>query len=211
MVYLHIQVKLPLPVKDFLGVDDLQKSKMADESNPDDVARCLNSPMLLNMHKIASKDVLSELVNDYFVTRLIASGDDDSDLSETELSGDEVEPKGSGTAGVGNNTHTANASVTITTDDDDQVAFPGAIKHLADEIMPRGNGDAMETEPEFQLNCRCKLFDGQPCHGRFSVDELADVRMQFLGMTHDELDIAILDVHYSFAQRTAESAEIKAN
>lgn len=57
--------------------------------------------------------------------------------------------------------------------------------------MHRGNGDAMETESEFQLNCRYKLFDGQPCHGRFSVDELADVRMQFLGMTHDELEIAI--------------------
>ena len=101
MVYIHIQVELSLPVKDFLGVDELRKSKMADESNPDDVARCLNSLMLLNMHNIASKDVLSELVNDYFVTRPIVR------LRPSSETGDEVEPEGSRTAGVGSDTHTA--------------------------------------------------------------------------------------------------------
>ena len=175
-------------------VDDLQKFKMADESNTDYVAFCLNSLTLLNMHNIASKDVLCELVNDYFVTCPIVNGDDDSDLSETEteLSGDEVEPEGIGTPGG----DTVGGSVTVVTDDDvsddDQAVFAGAIEHLADVIMPRGNGDVVETEPQFQLNCSCKLYNGQPCHGRYVIEELADICLQFLGMTHDELDIAIL-------------------
>jgi len=71
---------------------------MADASKPDDVARCLNSLTLLNMRNIASGDVLSELVNDYFVTRPITNDDDDSDLSETELTEEESDPEGSGPA-----------------------------------------------------------------------------------------------------------------
>ena len=160
MLQIHIRLEISPVRRNFLCVDDLRKFKMVDESNSDDVARCLNS-LTLNMRNIASKDVLCELVNDYFITRPIASGEDDSDLSETKLSCDEVESE-------------------------------GAIEHLADVIMPHGNGDAVETEPEFQLNCSCKLSNGQPCHGRYATDEIADVRLQFLGMTRDKLDIAIL-------------------
>ena len=189
MVYITISSVITLPVRDFCHCLRSAKTKMADASKPDDVARCLNSLTLLNMRNIASDDVLSELVNDYFVTRPITNDDDDSDLSETELTEEESDPEGSGPARPG---VTDTDSATVTTDDDDGAAFAGAIENLADEIMPRGNGDTTETEPECQLTCKCKLYDGQPCHGRFSVDELANVRLQFLGMTHDELDIAIL-------------------
>ena len=192
MVYITISSGITLPVRDFRHCLRSAKTKMADASKPDDVARCLNSLTLLNMRNIASDDVLSELVNDYFVTRPITN--DDSDLSETELTEEESDPEGSGPArpGPGGDSVTDTDSATVTTDDDDGAAFAGAIENLADEIMPRGNGDTTEAEPECQLTCKCKLYDGQPCHGRFLVDELANVRLQFLGMTHDELDIAIL-------------------
>ena len=194
MVYITISSGITLPVRDFRHCLRSAKTKMADASKPDDVARCLNSLTLLNMRNIASDDVLSELVNDYFVTRPITNDDDDSDLSETELTEEESDPEGSGPArpGPGGDSVTDTDSASVTTDDDDGAAFAGAIENLADEIMPRDNGDTTEAEPECQLTCKCKLYDGQPCHGRFSVDELANVRLQFLGMTHDDLDIAIL-------------------
>ena len=175
MVYITISSGITLPVRDFRHCLHSAKTKMADASKPDDVARCLNSLTLLNMRNIASDDVLSELVNDYFVTPPITNDDDDSDLSETGLTEEESDPEGSGPArpGPGGDSVTDTASATVTTDDDDGAAFAGAIENMADEIMPRGNGDTTETEPECQLTCKCKLYDGQPCHGRFSVDGLA--------------------------------------
>ena len=48
------------------------------DATANEVARCLNALTLLNMRNIASKDVLNELMNDYFVTCVIG---DDSDSS----------------------------------------------------------------------------------------------------------------------------------
>ena len=62
-----------------------------DGSKPNDIARCLNALALLNMQDIASADIISDLVNDYFITRPIGNDENDSDLSE--LSDDECDPE----------------------------------------------------------------------------------------------------------------------
>ena len=53
-------------------VYNLRNSKMAapmDGPKPNDIARCLNALALMNMQDIASADIISDLVNDYFITR----------------------------------------------------------------------------------------------------------------------------------------------
>ena len=52
------------------------------DSTANKVAHCLNTMTLLNMRNLASEDVLNELMNDYFVTRLIG---DDSDSSGDDV------------------------------------------------------------------------------------------------------------------------------
>ena len=67
------------------------------------------------------------------------------------------------------------------------------MEQLADLVMPQGDGDDQDEEPEeITVSCSCKLNDGQSCHTRFSSDELAGVRLQFLDLTRSELDIAVL-------------------
>ena len=45
----------------------------------------------MNMQDIASANIISKLVNDYFITRPISNDDSDSDLSES--SDDDCDPK----------------------------------------------------------------------------------------------------------------------
>ena len=67
------------------------------------------------------------------------------------------------------------------------------LEHLAGIVVPWDHaGDGPETVSDFRITCSCKLNDGQPCHTRYSPEELADVRLQYFSMTHDELDIAVL-------------------
>ena len=69
------------------------------------------------------------------------------------------------------------------------------LEHFADVIMPRGHagaGDGPETVPDFRATRSCKLNDRQPCHTRYSPNELANVQLQYLSMTHDDLDTAVL-------------------
>ena len=61
--------------------------------------------------------------------------------------------------------------------------------------MPRDrvNGsDSDDSNEEVAFKCSCKLNDGQPCHTRYELDELAMIQLQYLPMTHEKLDIAIL-------------------
>ncbi|XP_041373710.1 LOW QUALITY PROTEIN: uncharacterized protein LOC121386766 [Gigantopelta aegis] len=48
----------------------------------------------------------------------------------------------------------------------------------------------LQEEKEFQ--CSCKYYDGQPCSIQFTVDELQNVRLSFMELTREELDVAIL-------------------
>ena len=57
----------------------------------------------------------------------------------------------------------------------------------------RGNvSDSDDSDKEVVFKCSCKLNDGQPCHTRFELYELAMIWLQYLPMTHEQLDIAIL-------------------
>ena len=151
-------------------------------SNSDGVARCVNSLTLMNMQNIASGDFLCEFVSDYFETRPIGNSDNDSDLTESGRDNCDVEVDGSGSV-------TGDSEAV----DDGPAAFTEGTEHLADVILPLGGaGDGPETMPDFLVNCSCKLNEEQPCHTRYSSNELADIKLQYRGMTHDELDIAIL-------------------
>ena len=54
-----------------------------DGPKPNDIARCLNALALMNMQDIASADTISDLLNDYFITRPIGNDESDSDLCES--------------------------------------------------------------------------------------------------------------------------------
>ena len=50
-----------------------------DGPQPNDIARCLNALVLMNMQDIASADIISDLVNDYFIIRPIGNDESNSD------------------------------------------------------------------------------------------------------------------------------------
>ena len=50
-----------------------------DGPKPNHIGRCLNALALMNMQDIASTDINSDIVNDYFITRPIGSDEGDSD------------------------------------------------------------------------------------------------------------------------------------
>ena len=52
-----------------------------DRPKPNDIT-LLNTLALMNMQDIASADIISDLVNDYFITRPIGNNESDSDLCE---------------------------------------------------------------------------------------------------------------------------------
>ncbi|XP_035270854.1 uncharacterized protein LOC118225889 [Anguilla anguilla] len=64
------------------------------------------------------------------------------------------------------------------------------LENLADKIIPPGHGDAGPSVVD--CHCCCKLNEGKPCHTRFPKEELLDVRLQYLNLSREELDIAIL-------------------
>ena len=53
-----------------------------DGPKPNDIARCLNALALMNMQDISSADIISDLVNDYFIIRPIGNDERNSDLYE---------------------------------------------------------------------------------------------------------------------------------
>ena len=144
------------------------------DSNTADVAGCLNARTSLDMWNIASEDVLTNLMNDYFVMRPISNSDDD-----TELSDDDVD--------INPDVDTAGNS---DSSDDDGTTADCPAMFLADEIMPRDRGDVPETVQDVTIKCSCKLNNGQPCHARYAPSELADIHLQYLAMTRR--DIAVL-------------------
>ena len=62
-----------------------------DGPKPNDIARCLNTLALMNMQDIVRADIISDLVNDFFITQPIGNNDSDFDLSES--SDDECYPE----------------------------------------------------------------------------------------------------------------------
>ena len=72
------------------------------------------------------------------------------------------------------------------------------VPDLADVVLrPTLNQPLQEQTPDTPSltsnpPCKCKLNDGKPCFSAFEEDELYSVRDQYLAMTKDELDIAIL-------------------
>ena len=53
-----------------------------DGPKPNDIARCLNALSLMNMQDIASANIISDLMNDYFIIRPIGNDESNSDLCE---------------------------------------------------------------------------------------------------------------------------------
>ena len=53
-----------------------------DGPKPSDIACCLNALALMNMQDIASADIISDLVNEYFIIRSIGNDENNSDLCE---------------------------------------------------------------------------------------------------------------------------------
>ena len=53
-----------------------------DGPKPYGIARCLNALALMNMQDLASADIISDLVNDYFIIRPIGNNESNSDLCE---------------------------------------------------------------------------------------------------------------------------------
>ena len=150
------------------------KTNMANaeaNSNFGDIERCLNALSSLDMRGIASDNDLREVANDYFVPRPI--GDDESDDSVSVSDSDDDSLR-----------------LRLSVSDSSSDSGDDVSDAIADVVMPRGHGQ--ERDADTPLTCKCKLNEGQPCHTRYEDGVLADVRMQFLGMSHDELDIAIL-------------------
>ena len=141
-----------------------------DGLKPNDIARCLNALALMNMQDIASADIISDLVNDDFITRLI--GNDESVFDLYESSDDDCECDPELDLGEEVNRSVNGDSVGV-----DPATCMDGLEHLADIIIPRDHaGDVPETVSDFLVTCSCKLNDGQPCHPRYSPEELADVR-----------------------------------
>ena len=58
-----------------------------------------------------------------------------------------------------------------------------------------GNGKCLEPDIPSGIpmsKCACKLFKGQPCHTQFDPAVVEDLTLNYLAMTRQELDIAIL-------------------
>ena len=147
------------------------------DSNAADVVRCLNALTSLDMRRIASEDVLTSVVTDYFVTRQIGNTDDESESDSSNDVGIDS-PVVDIVAGV--------AEVNNDTDSSDGADHSGVF--LADEIMhcDRENvSDSDDSDEEVVFKCSCKLNVGQPCHTRYELDELAMIRLQYLPMTHE--------------------------
>ena len=53
-----------------------------DGPKPNDIARCLNAKALMNMQDNASANIISDLVNDYFIIRPTGNDESNSDLCE---------------------------------------------------------------------------------------------------------------------------------
>ena len=53
-----------------------------DGPKPNDIVRCVNTLALMNMQDIASADISSNLINDYFITRPIGNDESNYDLLE---------------------------------------------------------------------------------------------------------------------------------
>ena len=159
-----------------------------DGPKPNDIARCLNALALMNMQDIASADNISDLVNDYFITRPIGNDESDSDLCESSDNDCECDPELDLVLD-----EEVNGSVNGASGGVDTATCGDGLEHLADIIVTWDHaGDGPETVSDFRVTCSCKLIDGQPCHTRYTPEELADVRLQYFSMTHDELDIAVL-------------------
>ena len=93
------------------------------------------------MRNIASEDMLTALVNDYFVTRPISKSNDDTESSDDDV---DIDP----------NVHTAGDS---DSSDDDATTADRPVVFLADDIMPRDRGDVPETVQDVTIKCSCKL------------------------------------------------------
>ena len=64
-----------------------------DGPKPNDIARCLNAVALTTMQYIASADTISDLVNDYFITRPVGNDESDSGLCESSDDDCECDPE----------------------------------------------------------------------------------------------------------------------
>ena len=154
-----------------------ENSQMAapmDGLKPNNIACCLNAQALMTVQDIANADIISDLVNVYFITRPIGNDESDSD-PELDLVLDEE----------------VNGSVNSDSVVVDLATCVEGLEHLAYIIIPLVHTcDGPKSVSEFLVTCSCKLNGGQPCHTRYSTEELADVTLQYLSMTRDGLDIA---------------------
>ena len=138
-----------------------------DGPKPNDIARCLNALALMNMQDIASADTISDLVNDYFITRPIGNDESDSDLCES--SDDDYECDMELDLFLDEK---ANGSVNDDSVGVDLTTCVEGLEHLADFVMPRDPaGDDPETVSVFLVTYSCKLNDGQPCHTRYPPED----------------------------------------
>ena len=74
-------------------------------------------------------------------------------------------------------------------DSDDAIEEPELIENL---VKGMGLDLHPEQHEEREFRCSCKLNQGQSCSTQFMVDELQNVRLGFMELTREELDVAIL-------------------
>ena len=78
--------------------------------------------------------------------------------------------------------------------DEDDALGVTFTEDISGVVLPdAGGGDVPDIPSGSPMSkCACKLFKGQPCHTQFEPAVVEDLRLNYLAMTRQELDIAIL-------------------
>ena len=76
-------------------------------------------------------------------------------------------------------------------DRDEEHAY-GAIEDMSVHLTFAAPAPSDSDIQSARFSCQCKHNKGKPCHTQFSASEIDSMRLQYLALTHDELDIAVL-------------------
>ena len=140
----------------------IQKTRAGplDGPKPNDIARRLNALALMNMQDIASADIISDLVNDYFIIRSIGNDESDSDLCDSSDDDCEYDPELDLVLDEEVNGSVNGDSVGV-----DLATCVEGLEHFADVIIPRdhaGDGPEMMAKKSkqtalFRARCNSSL------------------------------------------------------
>ncbi|RUS68705.1 hypothetical protein EGW08_023532 [Elysia chlorotica] len=168
-----------------------------------ELAFLLNSLQDLNMGELAPHSNLRELIEDYFCNPLDLDVDKDSQSSEDEECSMGVDltftPKQASESASDTQTtpvqpEPGTSKGHDTTYDSDDEPFAPLQDLTATDRAPTTEAEAAAAaavEENVRL-CKCKLNDGEPCHTRYSREDIEFYRLQAIEMSREELDICIL-------------------